>query len=119
MQIYIDESGNLGKKGRFFVIAALTPEKPKRIINIIRRYCIKFGKPNNALDEIKGKILTFPNKQKILQNLNKKDDFHCHYIVADKKHIIPKLLVDNNLCFNYLISHMLKPILKGAIDDIR
>jgi len=119
MQIYIDESGNLGKKKRFFIIAALTPEKSRRIINIIKRYCIKLGKPNDALDEIKGPILNFPNKQKILQNFNKKDDFHCHYIAADKKHIKPELLKDNNLCFNYLMSYLLKPIFRGAIDDIQ
>jgi len=45
MQIYIDESGNLGKKGRFFIIAALIPERSRRIVNIIKRYCIKLGKP--------------------------------------------------------------------------
>lgn len=120
MQIYIDESGDLGKKGkRFFVIAAFMPEKPKRIINIIKRCCVKFGKPDDALEELDGTVLTFPRKQEILYKLNKKDDFHCAYIVEDKKYIAPKLLEDNNLCFNYLSSHLFKAILKGVNEDVR
>jgi len=118
MQIFIDESGNLGKSGRFFVISALAPNNPKRIKNIIKRCCVKFRKPE-VLDEIKGKILTFSRKQEILQKLNKKDDFQCHYVVADKKYLYPELLADNNICFNYLASHLLKPILKGANENIQ
>lgn len=117
MQIFIDESGNLGKKGRFFVIAALAPDNPNRIKNIIKKCCLRFGKPD-VLDEIKGEVLTFPRKQEILQKLNKKDDLRRHYVVADKKHIDPKLLKDNNLCFNYLASFLFKPILKGTNEDV-
>lgn len=119
MQIYIDESGDLGKKGkRFFVIAALIPDKPKRIKNIIKRCCVKFGRPNGALDEIKGADLTFPRKQEMLYKFNQKDDFHCAYIVGDKNHIFPKLFDDNNICFNYLASFLFKAILKGASEDV-
>lgn len=118
MQIFIDESGNLGKGGRFFVISALTPDNPSRIKNIIKRCCVKFRKPE-VLDEIKGKVLTFSRKQEILHKFNKKDDFHCHYIVADKNHLSQKLLKDNNICFNYLASHLLKPILKGTDENIQ
>src|SRR3989344_338973 len=98
MQILIDESGNLGVEGRFFVIAALLPNNPKRIKNIVKRSCIKFGKPNSILDELKGSVLSFPQKQEFLGKLAKEDDFRCHYVVADKKHILQGLLKDNNLC---------------------
>lgn len=50
--------------------------------------------------------------------MNKKDDFSCSYIVADKKHLSHRLLEDKNVCYNYLISHLLKPILKGSTEDI-
>lgn len=119
MQIYIDESGNLGKKGRFFVISALMPEKPKRIKNIIKRCCVRFGRANNILDEIKGYNLNFSQKQEILEKLNKKDDFHCSYIVADKNHISSRLLEDKNICYNYLASHLFKLILRGANEDVQ
>lgn len=120
MQIFIDESGNLGKKDRFFVILALIPQKPKRIKNIIKRCCVKFGiAKNTALDEIKGAKLSFSRKQEILTKLNKKDDFSCSYIVADKKHLVDRVLKDKNICYNYLTSFLLKPILKGTNDDVQ
>jgi hypothetical protein len=119
MQIYIDESGNLGKKTRFFVLASLIPNKPKRIKNIIKRSCVKFGSGDSILDEIKASCLSFPEKQNILMKLNKKDDFTCSYIVADKKYIIPEILQDKNICYNYLAYHLLRPIIRGVDDDIQ
>lgn len=119
MLAYLDESGNLGRSGRFFVICALMPENPKRIKNIIKGCIANFRKRNIILDELKSPFLTFPLKQKILQKLAKKDDFHCSYVVGDKKHIDPNLLKVNNVCFNYLASHLFKPILKGTNEDVQ
>jgi len=119
MQIYIDESGNLGRKTRFFVIAASIPQNPKRIKNIIKRGCVKLGNQNCVLDEIKASILTFPQKQNILTTLNDKDDFTCSYVVADKNHLKPRVIQDKNVCYNYLTSHLLKPIVKGANENIQ
>jgi len=119
MQIYIDESGNLGKKARFFVIAASILQNPKRIKNIIKRNCVKLGDAGCVLDEIKASVLTFPQKQNILTTLNNKDDFTCSYIVADKNYLIPRVIQDKNVCYNYLTSHLLKPIVKGTNKDIQ
>ncbi len=120
MQIFIDESGNLGKRGRFFVICALMPENPKRLKNIIKRCIAKLARANDTvLDELKSPFLTFPQKQEVLQKFSKKDDFHCSYIVGDKNHIYQKLLKDKNICFNYLASHLFKAILKGTNDDVQ
>lgn len=122
MQIYIDESGNLGKgMGRFFVIACLIPQKniPRRIKRIFRNNCIKFGKPNQPLDEIKACNLGFVQKQGIINQICSRDDFTVSYIVADKSHINQMLLVDKNICYNYLVSHLLKRILKGTTEDIQ
>ncbi len=118
-EIYIDESGNLGKKARFFVVAASIPQNPKRIKNIIKRSCVKLGSPSRTLDEIKASILTFPQKQNILTKLNSKDDFTCSYVVADKNHLKPRIIQDKNVCYNYLISHLLKPIIKGTNENIQ
>ena len=70
MQIFIDESGNLGKKGRFFVIAAFMPEKPRRIKNIIKHCCVDFGKPGQPLEELNGTTLNFPRKQELLMKFD-------------------------------------------------
>jgi hypothetical protein len=47
-KIYIDESGDLGTGGRYFVIGALCTEDGKRIRNIIKKHCAK-----NGIDELK------------------------------------------------------------------
>jgi len=116
MQIYIDESGNLGRKGKFFVIASVIPDKnkAKRLKKIIKRSCIKFKVGNCALPEIKTSKLTFPQKQYILNRICDKNDFSCSYIVAEKRHLDSRILNDKNICYNYLISHLLGKIIKST-----
>lgn len=119
MVIYIDESGNLGRDGKYFVITALIPTKPKRIKNLVRSGFSKYSKDNQSLtDELKGSLLTFPQRQDFLARLCSKDDFRCSYIVADKHHLYPKILSDKNICYNYLAAHLLKPLLRNASDDV-
>jgi hypothetical protein len=110
MQIFVDESGNLGKSGEYFVIACFIPQNYPRIKNIIKRKRVKFGN-TNPLDEIKTSMLTFQQKQDILDKFTTNKDFSCSYIVTKKKHIKPNLLDDNNICYNYLASHLFKQII--------
>ena len=118
MLVYIDESGNLGKKDRYFVIAALVPQKPNRIKNIIKRCYVAFGLQKQQIAEIKGSRLDFKQKQQILNLLGSKDDFTISYIVVDKNHLIPTILKDKNVCYNYLLNFLFKPIIKGANEDV-
>lgn len=118
MQIFVDESGNLGTSGRYFVLTALIPQNPNRIKNIMKGSCLKFGVAGQPLEEIKGCKLSFPQKQDVSQKLNAKDDFTCSYIVADKKHLNSRVFSDKNLCYNYLANFLFKPIIKGASEDI-
>lgn len=118
MQIYIDESGNLGVDGRYFVIAAILPSNPKRVKNLVKNCCLHIGKETGTIPvELKGSDLSLPQRQNFINRLISKDDFSCSYIVADKNHLLPKILEDKNVCFNYLASHLLKPILKGLSED--
>jgi len=39
--LFVDESGDLGTKERYFVIALLVPQKSKRISNFMRKFCVK------------------------------------------------------------------------------
>jgi len=43
MELFIDESGNLGAKDRFFVIALLYPANKKRLLNIARHFNAGLG----------------------------------------------------------------------------
>jgi hypothetical protein len=110
MQIFVDESGNLGKSGEYFVIACFIPQNYPRIKNILKRSRIKFG-GTRPLEEIKASSLTFPQKQNLLNKFAISKDFSCSYIVTKKKHIKPNLLKDNNICYNYLASHLFKQII--------
>ncbi len=119
MLIYVDESGNLGQDGKFFVIAALVPTNSKRIKNLVRHGFVKYRSENTRLvDELKGSLLTFPQRQDFLTRLCSKDDFRCSYIVADKQHLLPHILQNKNICYNYLTSHLLKPLLRSASEDV-
>lgn len=114
MELYFDESGNLGKKDRYFVIAMLLPVNKKRIRNFTRRFCAKLGH-----DEIKASKLKFTQKQSLLYKLSKIPDNKISYIVADKFNIESKrLLRDTNLCFNYLFMHLVKKVVSNAREDI-
>ena len=110
----MDEAGNLGKKDRYFVIAALIPNNSKRIYRIIKRFSIK-----NQLTEVKGSRITFPQKQFLLQELVSVNDSFVSYVVVDKLHINnKKLWEDKNLCYNYTSSFLFESLIRGATDDI-
>lgn len=112
--IFIDESGGLGGKDRYFVIASIQPNNPKRIRNFIRRFSAK-----NNLNEIKGSRLSIPEKQFILNKLRATKDHSISYIVVDKKNVdSPNLLQDKNLYFNYLISFLLESEIRGCPEDV-
>jgi hypothetical protein len=113
VHVYIDESGNLGKQGRYFIIALVQPNKKKRLANMVKRFCA-----SNGLDEIKASALSFPDKQGLFNKLSSVNDYSVSYIVADKKHLLPRLLADNNICFNYLFSKLVSKTIKSSGEDI-
>src|SRR3989338_5777678 len=111
---FIDESGDLGTKGRYFVMALLSPQKSKRISNFMRKFCAK-----NSIQEVKASQLSFPQKQFIFNKLCSTNDYTISYIVADKLNIDnKKILEDKNLCYNYLLSFLVKKTIKSAHEDI-
>ena len=114
MELFIDESGNLGRKDRFFVIALLYPANKKRLLNIAKHFNARMG-----IGEIKGSDLLVSDKQHLLFKMNKEPDYSISYIVADKQYInSPKLRQDKNLCFNYLFMHLLQPIISQINEDV-
>ncbi len=113
--LFVDESGDLGKKERFFVIAMLLPQRSKRILNFMRNFVVK-----NKLDEIKASTLSWSDKQGLINKLSKANDCSISYIVADKHNIEnKKILEDKNLCYNYLFSFLVKNTIKYANEDVK
>lgn len=111
-KIYIDESGNLGEQGRFFSIAAVVVVRGKRIKNLLKRFCAE-----KKIDEIKNRLLSFSERQDLLNSMRKGDDHYVSYICLDKSKIREKrLFKDKNVLFNYLLSYLLKPIVKRNLN---
>lgn len=114
LTVFVDESGNLGADGRFFVIALIVPQRKKRIVNFMKRFCA-----DNNLPEVKGSLLTTPQKQKLLNNLARFDDHNISYVVVDKHNIDnKKLFEDKNLLYNYVFQWLIKPVLRGTNEDV-
>lgn len=112
--VFVDESGDMGTKERYFVIAMLVPQKSKRIANFMKNFCIK-----NNLEEVKASQLSFPQKQEIFSRLTSANDYTISYIVADKNNVDnKKLFEDKNLFYNYLFSYLIKKTIKSANEDI-
>ncbi len=54
MYIYIDESGELGNKSKYFVIGFIAIDDPKKISRIISKTKQKYKKQLGNFQEIKG-----------------------------------------------------------------
>ena len=115
LKIYIDESGDLGTGGRYFVIGALCTEDGKRIRNIIKKYCAKHG-----IDELKNFGMSFVHKQEIALKFKKVADHKIAYVCVDKTKIqSPHLRADQNLLFNYAFSYLAQQLIANVTQDIR
>ncbi len=110
--ICIDESGSLGNgSSRYFVIAAVESTNPNRLKNIVKRFSKR-----QALQEIKGSLLTVPQRQEILNDLNSANDYQVTYLVLDKDNFKRRDMLGKNILFNYLSSFLCESIFKTVTD---
>lgn len=114
MEVFIDESGTLGAKDRYFVIAMLFASKKKRIVNFIKRFI-----GENNLDEVHAASLSFPQKQDLIKKLVQLPDNYISYIVVDKNYLDSKLFANKNLCFNYIFGCLMKRHIVNCNEEIR
>lgn len=114
LNVYIDESGDLGLNDGYFIIAMLIAHDSKRIKNIVKYFCAK-----NHKEELHAFELNFVQKQGLINKLTKQADFSVSYICADRIMITNKVLFkNNNLLFNYLFSFLVKDVIKANTDDV-
>ena len=108
--LIIDESGNLGSSGRYFVIACIEAPAYKPLNNMMKR---KLGKAKILFPElgmlhaheIKAKDAYPSVKYHILESIAKKE-VSISYIVADLNHVKQSLLQDKNIFYNYLMNNI-------------
>lgn len=113
--VFVDESGNLGKKDRYFVIAMVLPQKTKRISNFVKSFCAK-----NSIGEVHASELSFHQKQELFNRLTSANDYTISYVVLDKSNLDnKKLFEDKNLLYNYLFSYLIKKTIRSnPLEDI-
>lgn len=123
IKVFIDESGNLGRGGRYFVLAATvfqTDKGAQRIKRIVRkeqqRLALERHLPYFA--ELKSCTLSFPERQRILNKLTARADLDLFYLVVDKPHVsLLRQGKPKNLIYNYFAKLLTDQIFAQYNDD--
>lgn len=107
IRVFIDESGNMGRGGQYFVLAAVvcdTDKGDQRIKRIIRKeqQIIAKDRMIPEIEEIKSSFLTFPQRQRILNKIVARTDVDLYYLVVDKNQVeLLQYKKPKNLVYNY------------------
>lgn len=108
--MYFDESGNLGKDRKYFVISCILTSNPKELENIMKKTLLRVKKsyPNLKFNayELKANAANRDARINILSNISKKN-VEISYIVADKDNVYDYLFKDKNILYNYLLKVLL------------
>lgn len=122
VNLYIDESGNLGTgMGRYFLICALevNPTLKNAISKRAGRVICRFKQKNDIpkITELKGSRLKDDDRLELLDKILFKG-IKVRYIVLDLKQTTMLLAKsdDKNACFNYLIQLIVKRIVEEYKD---
>lgn len=125
VQVYIDESGDLGRGGKYFVLAATAFDTDKGVVRarrIIRKEQQLIAKERNLaiVREIKSCSLDFVQRQRILNKLTLKADVDIFYLVADKEKVaLLQQQKPKNLVYNYFAKLLTDKIFEKYNDDFR
>lgn len=122
---YIDESGNLGRGGKYFVLAAAVFDNKNgriRLRRIVKKEQLILAKENEVekIPEIKSSRLTFEQRQRIINKITKRADIDIYFLVADKDKVV--LLREGkpkNLVYNYFAKLLTDMIFNKYNDDFR
>ncbi|MEF7658222.1 DUF3800 domain-containing protein [Bacillus thuringiensis] len=111
-----DESGNMGRKGRYFTIACIeSEESAKSLSNVIKKAVLKTKKSFQQyqdVNEVKASDSTPIIKDYFLRKIASKD-IKIRYIVADLPHVKQQLKDDENLLYNFLLQFIILGVVKG------
>lgn len=125
IQAYIDESGNMGRGGKYFVLAAVvfdTEKGKSRAKRIIRKeqQIIAKESERSSIAEIKSCTISFPQRQRILNKIVAKADIDIFYLVVDKTQVtLLQQAKPKNLVYNYFAKLLTDEIFKRYHGDFR
>lgn len=112
--IIFDESGNLGNRGRYFVIACIDTMEAKSLHNIMKNKLKKakseFPELNVHANEIKANEAYPCIKYHILESILRKN-VKISYIVVDLEYVEERLLEDKNILYNYIMKIIISKLI--------
>ena len=103
MYVYLDESGDLGFRqggSRYFTISFVVVKDPIHFIRCVKEVKIKYNIPRNV--ELKGSNTRESIKEDLLNRFAKLD-IEVYAITVRKKNVEPKLQIDTNILYNYVV----------------
>lgn len=122
IKLYIDESGNFGSQGRYFTICSLRClNHQEQKLNRIVKKASKKAKEKFGLDcctgngEVKAALSNPIIKDYYLSRIPNGTS-RIDYITADLKHIQTRLLDNQNIFYNYLLSFLIIPVISNNSD---
>ena len=117
MYVCLDESGDLGfgQGGtKYFTIAFAVMENAIHFKRCVKKVKVKYHIPRGA--ELKGYTAREIIKKDLLQRFAKLD-IEVHVITVRKKNVEPKLRIDTNILYNYMVGlSLVERILAEPID---
>ncbi|MBQ6320923.1 DUF3800 domain-containing protein [Candidatus Saccharibacteria bacterium] len=125
IRVFIDESGNMGSEGEYFVLAAIVVKTDKaeaRLKRMVRREQLRDAKGGRLelakKRELKFSKMKFPQRQRIIEKIARERDVEVYYFVAFK----PRVTLLNegrgkNLVYNYFSKLLMERIFKRYSDD--
>lgn len=121
MNIYIDESGDLGsikKSGKYFIVGLISVKNPREIDIWMRRIrSRKLTKKQKKLTEIKAGSISSQFKEYFYQHI-KKLDFQINFIVIDKSKIPVKFKKQQGLIYLYMVKEGIANLAKKEYKQI-
>ncbi|MCT3542032.1 DUF3800 domain-containing protein [Lentilactobacillus sp. TOM.63] len=121
VSLYIDESGNFGLSGRYFTLASLRciDHSNFKLNRAVKKASLKIKKRYDGsvthTGEVKASLCNPIAKDFMLRKIKKSVD-RIDYITADLPHIEPRLLHNQNILYNYLLTFLISPIIKNNSD---
>ena len=129
IRVFVDESGNMGAGGEYFLLAAVvfkTEKSEMRVKRIVRKEQMmtakglrETGKSVSVKEkELKFSKMKFPQRQRILNKISRGEDVDVFYFVAYKPRVA--LLLEGkekNLGYNYFSKRLMERVFKRYEDD--
>lgn len=124
IKVYVDESGNMGKSGKYFVIAGLVfrddkaETKVRRLIKKEQMLDATGKQLAKKKEEIKFSRMKFSQRQRIVNKIAKVEGADVFYFVAYKPMVT--LLLEGkakNLVYNYFSKLLMAKIFRRYVDD--